>query len=59
LKKDCGEPGCRNDHRSQVLSRGDELNNGVTSAFRRRPMSPFDSQRTSALIRDGKTSGAE
>jgi hypothetical protein len=32
LKKDCGEPGCRNDHRSQVLSRGDELNNGVTSA---------------------------
>src|SRR3977135_1237363 len=24
-KKDCGEPGCRNDHRSQVLARGDEV----------------------------------
>jgi hypothetical protein len=22
-KKDCGKPGCPNDHRSQVLSRGD------------------------------------
>ena len=25
-KKDCGEPGCPNDHRSQVLARGDEVN---------------------------------
>ncbi len=25
MKKDCGEPGCRNDHRSQVLARGDEV----------------------------------
>jgi hypothetical protein len=23
-KKDCGEPGCLNDHPSQVLARGDE-----------------------------------
>src|SRR5882757_9061651 len=23
-KKDCGKPGCPNDHRSQVLARGDE-----------------------------------
>src|SRR5258707_15447160 len=23
-KKDCGEPGCPNDHRSQVLAHGDE-----------------------------------
>src|SRR5258705_4832954 len=23
-KKDCGEPGCPNDHRSQVFARGDE-----------------------------------
>src|SRR6266436_2743663 len=24
-QKDCGEPGCPNDHRSQVLARGDEV----------------------------------
>src|SRR5258706_16241903 len=24
-KKDCGKPGCPNDHRSQVLARGDEM----------------------------------
>jgi hypothetical protein len=24
-KKDCGEPGCPNDHRNQVLARGDEV----------------------------------
>ena len=24
-KKDCGEPGCPNDHRSQVFARGDEV----------------------------------
>src|SRR6266436_2869542 len=24
-KKDCGEPGCPNDHRSQVVARGDEV----------------------------------
>src|SRR6266436_10031088 len=30
-KKDCGESGCPNDHRSQVLSRADEVNKGATS----------------------------
>jgi len=24
-KKDCGKPGCPNDHRSQVLARDDEV----------------------------------
>jgi hypothetical protein len=24
-EKDCGKPGCPNDHRSQVLARGDEM----------------------------------
>jgi hypothetical protein len=25
MKKDCGKPGCPNDHRRQVLARGDEV----------------------------------
>jgi hypothetical protein len=25
LKKDCGEPGCPNDHRSEVLAGGDKV----------------------------------
>ena len=32
-KKHCGKPGCPNNHRSQVLSCGDEVNKGVTTAF--------------------------
>jgi hypothetical protein len=27
MRKGCGKPGCPNDHRSQVLARGDEIIN--------------------------------
>jgi hypothetical protein len=33
MKKDCGKPGCPNDHRSQVLARDDEvIEKSATSA---------------------------
>jgi len=31
-KKDCGKPGCPNDHRRQVLARGDRDRMSATSA---------------------------
>src|SRR5258708_4085543 len=33
-KKDCGKPGCPNDHHGQVLARGDEvIEKNATSAY--------------------------
>jgi len=42
-KKDCGKPGCPNDHRSQALARGDEdrMTSANVKVFGRGAMSDF------------------
>src|SRR5712672_2148284 len=40
-KKDCGEPGCPNDHRRKMLARGDEVTGGAETPLR----SPTHEQR--------------